>query len=162
QSPGCRHDHLSLPRHRRRHRTDRHLRPAVAPLSGRSDSQRARLTHACSMWNLKETSMRQLAFCTCVGALALVCFSQGNAHSQGLSKEEKDQGFVSLFDGKTLEGWKGATKGYVAEEGNLVCLKKGGGNLFTVKEYGDFVFRFDFKFEPAGNNGVSVRGHEIQ
>jgi hypothetical protein len=80
----------------------------------------------------------------------------------GLSKEEAGQGFVSIFDGKTLSGWKGATQGYVVEDGLLVCQKKGGGNLFTVKEFGDFAFRFEFRLEPGGNNGVSVRGHEIQ
>lgn len=79
-----------------------------------------------------------------------------------LSQKEADQGFISIFDGKTLTGWKGSTKGYVAEDGVLVCLKKGGGNLFTVQEFGDFIFRFEFKLEPGGNNGVSVRGHEIQ
>lgn len=72
-----------------------------------------------------------------------------------LSKEEIDQGFVSLFDGKTVEGWQGATKGYVPENGVLVC--KGGGMLFTVKEYGDFIFRFEFKLPPGGNNGVGIR-----
>jgi len=80
----------------------------------------------------------------------------------GLSKEEAAQGFVSIFDGRSLRGWKGSTDGYVAENGVLVCKPKGGGNLFTVKAYGDFVFRFEFKLEPGGNNGVSVRGHEIQ
>lgn len=79
-----------------------------------------------------------------------------------LSKEEADQGFVSLFDGKTLTGWKGATAGHVAENGLLVCQKKASGNLYTVKEFGDFIFRFDFKLEPGGNNGVWVRGQEIQ
>jgi hypothetical protein len=86
----------------------------------------------------------------------------GDAKYVGLSKQEKDDGFVSLFDGKTLTGWKGSTDGYVAENGSLVCQKKGGGNLFTTKELGDFIFRFEFKLEPGGNNGVSVRGHEIQ
>src|SRR5262249_18108889 len=85
-----------------------------------------------------------------------------SASSSGLSKEEAAEGFKSIFDGKTLDGWKGATAGYAVENGMLVCQKKGGGNLFTVKEYGDFIFRFDFKPEPGGNNGVSVRGHEIQ
>ena len=51
----------------------------------------------------------------------------------GLSKEEADQGFVSLFDGKKLDGWKGAVDGYVPENGLLVCQKKGGGNVLTVK-----------------------------
>jgi len=73
-----------------------------------------------------------------------------------------ETGFVSIFDGKTLDGWCGATTGYVAEAGSLICQKKGGGNLRTVKEYKDFAFRFEFRFEPGGNNGVSIRGQEIQ
>jgi hypothetical protein len=85
----------------------------------------------------------------------------------GTSQDPKESGFVSLFDGKTLNGWKtktdkGAVTGYTAENGLLVCHKKGSGNLFTEKEFGDFIFRFEFRLEPGGNNGVSVRGHEIQ
>jgi len=74
-----------------------------------------------------------------------------------LSQEETKAGFVSLFDGKTLDGWQGATKGYVVENGLLVCKKKGGGRLSTLKEYADFIFRFEFKLEPGGNNGVAIR-----
>src|SRR5690242_1955234 len=81
---------------------------------------------------------------------------------EGLSKKEADEGFVSIFDGKTLKGWTGAVKGHAVEDGMLVCQKKSGGNLFTEEKFGDFVFRFEFRLEPGGNNGVSVRGHEIQ
>jgi hypothetical protein len=84
------------------------------------------------------------------------------AATSSLSQGEINQGFVSIFDGQSLNDWRGSTNGYVAENGLLVCEKKGGGNLFTVKEFDDFVFRFEFKLEPGGNNGVSVRGHEIQ
>lgn len=79
------------------------------------------------------------------------------AECTGLSKEEMSKGFVSLFDGQTMDGWQGATKGYVPEDGVLVCQPKGGGRLFTTKEYGDFIFRFEFKLEPGGNNGVAIR-----
>jgi Domain of Unknown Function (DUF1080) len=68
--------------------------------------------------------------------------------------------FVSLFDGKTLSGWTLVEKkgpGYVVKDGILVCPKDGGGNLFTVKEFANFVFRFEFRTEPAGNNGVGIR-----
>ena len=75
----------------------------------------------------------------------------------GLSPEEAKEGFKSLFDGKTLNGWQGSTDGYAAENGLLVCKKEGGGNLFTDKEYADFVLRFEFKLEPGGNNGLAVR-----
>jgi hypothetical protein len=84
------------------------------------------------------------------------------AAATNLSQDEIRQGFVSIFDSKSLDGWRGSTTGYVAENGLLVCKKQGGGSLFTVKELGDFAFRFEFKLEPGGNNGVSVRGHEIQ
>ncbi len=71
-----------------------------------------------------------------------------------------EKGFVTLFDGKSLTGWKlahGRGPGYVAKDGALVCPLDGGGNLFTEKEYSNFVFRFEFKTEPGGNNGVGIR-----
>lgn len=71
-----------------------------------------------------------------------------------------ENGFTQLFDGKTTNGWqliKGHGPGYIVKEGVLVCPKEGGGNLFTAKEYKDFVFRFEFKMEPGGNNGVGIR-----
>jgi len=70
---------------------------------------------------------------------------------------ETEEGFVSLFDGKTLNGWQGSVNGYTAEDGMLVCQKHGGGGLFTTKEYGNFAFRFEFKLESNGNNGVGIR-----
>lgn len=75
----------------------------------------------------------------------------------GLSQEEIAQGFVPLFDGKTLNGWQGATEGYAAEDGVLVCKTKGGGKLLTTNQYADFIFRFEFKLPPGGNNGVAIR-----
>ncbi|MCC6446802.1 MAG: DUF1080 domain-containing protein [Armatimonadetes bacterium] len=69
-------------------------------------------------------------------------------------------GWVRLFDGKTLNGWTlvgGHGPGYAVENGVLVCPAEGGGNLFTEKEYSDFVFRYEFKLMSGGNNGVGIR-----
>ncbi len=71
-----------------------------------------------------------------------------------------EKGFVPLFDGKSLQGWKlvkGHGPGYVVKDNIIVCPADGGGNLFTEKEYANFVFRFEFKTEPGGNNGVGIR-----
>jgi len=68
--------------------------------------------------------------------------------------------FISLFDGKTLNGWtlvRGRGSGYVVENGLLVCPADGGGDLFTEKEYANFILRFEFRMEPGGNNGVGIR-----
>lgn len=70
------------------------------------------------------------------------------------------KGFVALFDGKTLNGWRlmhGAGPGYVVRDGLLVCPSDGGGNLFTEKEYTDFVFRCEFRLERGSNNGIGIR-----
>jgi hypothetical protein len=63
--------------------------------------------------------------------------------------------FVHLFYGSDLTGWIGDTKGYVAEDGKIVC--KPGGKLYTVNKYSDFVFRFKFKLTDGANNGLGIR-----
>jgi hypothetical protein len=69
-------------------------------------------------------------------------------------------GFTSLFNGKNLDGWKlvgGVGPGYIIEEDRIVCPSNGGGNLFTEKEYANFILRLEFKVSPGGNNGVGLR-----
>jgi 3-keto-disaccharide hydrolase len=71
-----------------------------------------------------------------------------------------EPGFVSLYNGKDLDGWKLVGKegrGYIVEDGLLECPADGGGNLFTEKEYANFVFRFEFKLEEGTNNGIGIR-----
>ncbi len=71
-----------------------------------------------------------------------------------------ERGFRALFDGKSTAGWTlvdGHGAGYIVKDGVLVCPADGGGNLFTEKQYANFVFRFEFKTEPGGNNGVGIR-----
>ena len=89
-------------------------------------------------------------------ACALLSFgARGQAAEPAPPKTE--EGFVSLFNGQDLTGWVGSVKGYKAEDGKLICLKRGGGSLFTKKEYANFVLRFEFKLTPGANNGVGLR-----
>lgn len=71
-----------------------------------------------------------------------------------------EEGFTSLFDGKTLRGWTLVGKngpGYGVKDGILFCAKGGGGRLLTDKDYTDFVFRFEFKLDEGSNNGIGIR-----
>jgi hypothetical protein len=77
-----------------------------------------------------------------------------------VSASATEPGFVALFDGKSLDGWqivgqKG--RGYVVENGLLVCPADGGGNLFTTKEYSNFILRFEFRLFEGSNNGIGIR-----
>ncbi len=77
-----------------------------------------------------------------------------------LSDEEKKEGFELLFDGTNLDQWTGNKVGYVPVNGTIYVTANYGNesNLYTVKEYRDFVFRFEFCFlRPGVNNGVGIR-----
>ncbi|QDT07211.1 hypothetical protein K227x_56360 [Rubripirellula lacrimiformis] len=72
-------------------------------------------------------------------------------------REDKDGLFDSLFDGTDLAGWRGAVEDYKVVDGNIVSVAGKSGNMYTEKEYGDFIARVEFKLPPAGNNGLLVR-----
>jgi hypothetical protein len=71
-----------------------------------------------------------------------------------------DPGFVPIFNGKDLNGWTIRGQygpGYIVEGGKIVCPADGGGNLFTEKEYLNFILRFEFRLQDASNNGIGIR-----
>jgi len=73
-----------------------------------------------------------------------------------------EPGFTPLFNGEDLSGWllvykRHSLRGYLVEDGKIICPPDGGGNLLTVKEYANFVFRFEFKLTPGANSGVGIR-----
>ena len=76
-----------------------------------------------------------------------------------LTAAEEALGFELLFDGKTVSPdiWQDekSIAGYPVEDGAITCRR--GGNLLTKKEYGDFIFRCEFKLPPGGNNGIGIR-----
>lgn len=87
-------------------------------------------------------------------AVALLCtFSQAAI---------SDDGWVSLFDGKTLDGWiqKNGTAKYVVKDGTIEgTTNTGSPNSFlcTKKLYGDFELEFEVKVHDRLNSGVQIR-----
>lgn len=100
--------------------------------------------------------------CFVIAILMSCSTSKDSAKNNGnnqLSKEEKKEGYVLLFNGKTMDDWTGNTQSYIAEDGNIVIHPElgSGGNLFTKEEYSDFDFRFEFQLTPGANNGLGIR-----
>ncbi len=114
-----------------------------------------------------------------------------NYQREGIKKhlaEMPDEvGFVSIFNGKDLTGWKGLVENPIArakmtpaklakaqekadeqmrkdwkvEDGCLVFVGTGYDNLCTVKQYGDFEMYVEWMLDPAGpepDAGIYLRG----
>jgi hypothetical protein len=92
------------------------------------------------------------------GLLAMaVCVASAKAEDKPANKPE---GFITIFDGKSLEGWKptGKKEVWAVEDSHIVCKGGGGGWLLTEKEYGDFELRAEYRWEKkGGNSGVALR-----
>ncbi|MBP84118.1 MAG: hypothetical protein CMO61_09775 [Verrucomicrobiales bacterium] len=77
--------------------------------------------------------------------------------------EENDGGWISLFDGKTLNGWKGYNDAeingkWMAKDGTLhldsVPDSKPYTNIITEQQFDDFDLLFEWKIEKGTNSGV--------
>ena len=83
--------------------------------------------------------------------------------STGMATEE---GWVSLFDGKTLDGWKLAAHGkaeYSVKDSTIYGKTvEGSPNSFLAseEEYGDFELEFEVKVHDELNSGVQIRSRE--
>lgn len=99
---------------------------------------------------------RLLAFALMIGLVGLATYSTTSA-------KDPEQKAVSIFDGKTLEGWKGNEKYFHVDDGAIVCgtLKaKIPRNYFlsTDKEYQNFDLTLKFRFASDNtNSGVQIR-----
>jgi hypothetical protein len=83
-----------------------------------------------------------------------------------LTQEEIAEGWKLLFDGKTLNGWRGAyldtlpARGWEVRDGMLIVQASGGGeatfggDIVTRTEYSSFDFRLDFKLTEGANSGI--------
>ncbi|NLX95161.1 MAG: DUF1080 domain-containing protein [Rhodopirellula sp.] len=85
-------------------------------------------------------------------------------NSFGLTREEVAQGFVSLFDGKTLNGWQGDERLWRVEEGMIIGSTESihlsqHSFLSTQRTYQDFILKVRFKL-ARGNSGIQFRSQQ--
>ena len=109
-------------------------------------------------------AMRAMKLRTPLLALALVAFvlSSFAADPNTLTAKEKSAGWKLLFDGKTLDGWRGYKAeaigaAWKVQDGAIVLTAAKAGDLVTAQEYADFELSFDWKISAGGNSGVIYR-----
>ena len=89
---------------------------------------------------------------------------QVNVIPNTLSDREKEEGWTLLFDGKTLDGWRGALRdampdrGWTVKDGAIEVVPRdesgGGSDIVSVDQFSDFELVFDFKLAEGANSGV--------
>ena len=86
----------------------------------------------------------------------------------GCQNKKTDDGFISIFDGKSLNGWKGDSTYWRVENGILTgeitpetILER---NTFIVWQNGapeDFELKLEYRISEDGNSGINYRSEEI-
>jgi hypothetical protein len=105
------------------------------------------------------------SFSAIAAAMLLSCSTPNNTTMQSNDNNNASAGWVSLFDGKTLNGWHNYNKTGVGEawkvqDGVLfldASAKKAGqqgGDIVTDEEFENFHLKLDWKIAPGSNSGV--------
>lgn len=103
----------------------------------------------------------------CLGmamATLISCSSFKDAGDNTLSKEEKEQDYKLLFNGKDMDGWRTyqnkSAASWSVDSGTLHCKGSDANygaitaDLMTKDQYGNFDFLVDYKISPKGNSGI--------
>jgi hypothetical protein len=119
--------------------------------------------------------MRKLFFVLLAGTFLFSISCQKGEQLNQLTKKEKAEGWVLLFDGKTSTGWRGVNKdhfpaNWVIEDGTLHCKESGqgeagaadGGDILYTKDFKNFVLRLEWKISEGGNSGIFYLGKEVE
>ncbi len=85
-----------------------------------------------------------------------------------ITAQHSNNGFVKIFDGKTLKGWKGDTDHWRIEKGNIVAeitashpIKANTFLIWQGGQPGDFEFKAEFKISKNGNSGINYRSELV-
>jgi len=85
----------------------------------------------------------------------------GGGTPNALTDAERAAGWMLLFDGKTIEHWRGygqsdVPAGWQVVDGTLSRLR-GGGDLATKEEFANFELALEWRITPGGNSGIMFR-----
>jgi Domain of Unknown Function (DUF1080). len=108
--------------------------------------------------------MKQHHFLLFIFATIMSCSSSRMITDNNLTNAEKKEGYLLLFDGKTMNGWRTyqnkPSDSWVVNNGTLYC--KGSAtnksdkraDLITNDQFENFDLSLDWKISPQGNSGI--------
>ena len=102
---------------------------------------------------------------TLISAILLPLVVHAAGPENRLSPEEQKEGYILLFDGKSLSGWDGDPSVWSVKDGSIVGSTEGAPlkhNTFLIyrtRKFSDFVLRVDLKLRNH-NSGIQFRSEE--
>lgn len=117
--------------------------------------------------NLRTKSVLALVFIMGLNACKQ---KKENKIAQEVVQTETDQdGFISIFDGKSLDGWEGDPQYWRVENGNLVgevtpstLLENNTFIIWKGDQPDDFELKLEFRIAEAGNSGINYRSEKLE
>ncbi len=131
----------------------------------------------------KRTSKLSLSLSIASVAVVLICSGYATTVAEAGELNRPPKGFVALFNGRDLTGWKGLVGNPKSRAGmsqgglakaqaradedmrahwkvvdGALCFDGKGHSLCTAKDYGDFEMFVDWKIEAGGDSGIYLRG----
>lgn len=98
-------------------------------------------------------------------ALAVIPAGLGGCAAAGDRTAEGERGFVTLFDGTSLDGWEiyheqgepPKPDAFYLEDGTIACTGYGFHWLRYTEPFDDFILRLEFRITEGSNSGVCLR-----
>jgi len=105
--------------------------------------------------------MRKALLFICTVIVAMSFMTNNKQKDNTLSKKEKKQGWVLLFDGTSTNGWRSyknkEQQGWDVKDGELYCKSEGvtkRADLITANKYENYELQIDWKISPKMNSGI--------
>ena len=116
---------------------------------------------------IQKNSFATIPIKLCSGTFLAILLMSGSCTSQEKNKSNNN-GFVKIFDGKTLKGWEGDPTYWRVENGNLVgeitpatLLQTNSFIIWQGAKPTDFELTLEFKISKAGNSGINYRSEQL-
>jgi len=100
--------------------------------------------------------------------LIVLCFKT-EAYCQFPTEGNQEDGFVSIFDGKTLDGWTGDPVYWRVEDGVMIgeitpetIVKENTFIIYDKPIDRDFELKVLYRVSPEGNSGINYRSERIE